>query len=73
MTSSVASAREDYGNTALWRKLVGGAANLENLYPGIGNFTNSDARSIGVLIVLNDLRSDVTALHPQRERYRRRT
>ena len=34
--------------------------NLENLYPGIGNFTNSDARAIGILIVLNDVRSDVT-------------
>ena len=61
VTSTVDLGSEDY-TSASWLKLVGGAANLENLYPGIGNFTNSDARSIGVLIVLNDLRSDVTAL-----------
>ena len=47
--------------TADWRKLVGGADNLENLYPGIGNFTDSDARAVGILIVMNDLRSSVEA------------
>src|SRR5206468_101723 len=30
-------------------------------YPNIGNLTNSDARAVGVLIVLNDVRSDVKA------------
>ncbi len=35
--------------------------NLEELYPGIGNFTNSDARAVGVLVVMNDLRSGVVA------------
>ena len=62
VTSSVALGTENYGDTTRWRKLVGGVDDLESLYPGIGNFTNSDARSIGVLIVLNDLRSGVTAL-----------
>ena len=32
---------EDYTDAARWHKLVGGADDLENLYPGIGNFTNS--------------------------------
>ncbi|MDA8435110.1 MAG: hypothetical protein M0Z98_03915, partial [Actinomycetales bacterium] len=51
----------DYTDDANWDKLVGGADNLENLYPGIGNFTDSDARAVGILIVMNDLRSDVEA------------
>ena len=50
----------DY-TTAAWHKLVGGADNLESLYPGIGNFTDSDARAVGILIVMNDLRSSVEA------------
>ena len=53
---------EDYTNTAAWERLNAGASSdLEDYYPGIGNFTNSDARAIGILIVLNDVRSDVTA------------
>ena len=34
---------------------------MGSLYPNIGNLTNSDARAVGVLIVLNDVRSDVKA------------
>jgi len=45
----------------LWTKLVGGADNLEDLYPGIGNFTDSDARAVGILVVMNDVRSAVEA------------
>src|SRR5262249_24929912 len=48
-------------DTADWKKLVGGASDLSSLYPNIGNLTNSDARAVGVLIVLNDVRSDVAA------------
>jgi hypothetical protein len=47
--------------TANWHKLAGGADNLEDLYPGIGNFTDSDARAVGILVVMNDVRSDVEA------------
>ena len=60
-TNSVDLGTANYAGSD-WVKLVGGAANLENLYPGIGNFTNSDARAIGILIVLNDVRSDVDAV-----------
>ena len=51
----------DYTVMAAWKKLVGGADDLENLYPGIGNFTDSDARAVGILVVMNDLRSSVEA------------
>ncbi|MEA2197211.1 MAG: mucin9, partial [Solirubrobacteraceae bacterium] len=48
-------------DTTNWKKIVGGASDLSSLYPNIGNLTNSDARAVGVLIVLNDVRSDVNA------------
>jgi pimeloyl-ACP methyl ester carboxylesterase len=44
-----------------WHKLVGGTDNLEDLYPGIGNITNSDATAVGILVVMNDVRSAVDA------------
>jgi hypothetical protein len=50
----------DFGGSD-WHHLVGGVDDPESLYPGIGNFTNSDARSVGILIVLNDMRSDASA------------
>jgi hypothetical protein len=52
---------QDYKNNPLWHKLVGGADNLEDLYPGIGNLTKSDATAVGILIVMNDVRSAVDA------------
>jgi Lipase len=42
-----------------WHKLVGGADSLEDLYPNIGNLTESDATAVGILVVLNDVRSSV--------------
>jgi hypothetical protein len=48
-----------------WRKVVveyGTWDGLESLYPGIGNFTDSDARAVGILIVLNDVRGSAEAL-----------
>ena len=59
-TPSISASRTT-PTAARWHKLVGGADDLENLYPGIGNFTDSDARAVGILIVMNDLRSDVEA------------
>ncbi len=47
--------------TADWEKVVGAENDLSNFYPGIGNFTASDARSIGILIILNDVRGSVEA------------
>jgi len=49
----------DYA-TGPWTNLST-SSNLEELYPGIGNFTDSDARAVGVLVVMNDLRSAVEA------------
>ena len=51
---------EDY-TSVRWHKLTGGADDLEDLYPGIGNLTDSDARAVGILVVLNDARSAVQA------------
>ncbi len=50
----------DY-TTSDWVKVVGDASTLNNFYPGIGNFTASDARSIGILIIMNDARGSVQA------------
>ena len=36
---------EDY-TSVRWHKLTGGANDLEDLYPGIGNLTDSDARAV---------------------------
>ncbi|MGB7964549.1 MAG: hypothetical protein WCF12_16525, partial [Propionicimonas sp.] len=51
----------DYGDPLAWYKLTGGITDPENWYPGIGNFTDSDARAVGILIVMNDVRSGVEA------------
>ncbi|MFZ0529753.1 MAG: hypothetical protein WAL91_04355, partial [Propionicimonas sp.] len=52
----------DYAADPLsWYKLTGGITDPESWYPGIGNFTDSDARAVGILIVMNDLRSGVEA------------
>src|SRR5690606_9295418 len=50
----------DYRNSPDWEKLAG-ADLADLLYPDIGNLTDSDARAVGVMIVLNDVRSDVDA------------
>ena len=47
-------------DTVNWKKL-GTGTTAEELYPGIGNLTKSDARAIGVLVVLNDLRASAEA------------
>ena len=40
---------------------AGHGTTAEELYPGIGNLTKSDARAIGVLVVLNDVRATAEA------------
>ena len=40
---------------------AGHGQTAEELYPGIGNLTKSDARAIGVLVVLNDVRASAEA------------
>ncbi len=47
-------------DTVNWKKL-GTGTTAEELYPGIGNLTKSDARAIGVLVVLNDVRASAEA------------
>ena len=47
-------------DTVNWKKL-GTGTTAEELYPGIGNLTKSNARAIGVLVVLNDLRASAEA------------
>ena len=45
-----------------WEKVVlTTAEQIANFYPNIGNLFDSDARAIGILIVLNDVRADVSA------------
>jgi hypothetical protein len=45
-----------------FEKLVGGASeNPLAFFPNIGNLTKSDARAIGILVVLNDLRASAAA------------
>jgi hypothetical protein len=44
-----------------WAKLTGGAGDPADLYPNIGNLADSDAKAMGGLIILNDVRSDVLA------------
>ena len=51
----------DFTNAAQWERIVAGSDDLGRFYPNIGNLTDSDARSIGILVILNDVRSSVTA------------
>ena len=51
----------DFTNAALWERVVAGQDDLGRFYPQIGNLTDSDARSIGIVFLLNDVRSSVTA------------
>ncbi|MEW5797300.1 MAG: hypothetical protein AB1772_13220, partial [Candidatus Zixiibacteriota bacterium] len=51
---------QDYSNTNLWQKLTS-SNDLADLYPNIGNLTDSDAKAVGVLFVMNDVRSAVEA------------
>ncbi len=59
-TIDLGSAAADYLNTALWTDLTLEPV-LADFYPGIGNLTKSNARAVGILIVLNDVRSTVEA------------
>jgi len=52
---------EDYKDESSWEKVVGGLDDLDDLYPDIGNLTESDAKATGILVVLNEVRSDVSA------------
>ena len=46
----------------LWEKVVLTTdEQLDNFYPNIGNISDSNSRAIGILIVLNDVRADVSA------------
>ena len=50
---------EDYTNTSRWKKITGGADDINDAYPNFGNLSASDARAYGVLVVINDVRSQV--------------
>ena len=52
---------QNYDDTSIWEKITGGATEAEEFFPNIGNLTDSDARAIGGLIVMNDLRSEVNS------------
>ena len=45
-----------------WVKLVGSDGDLANLWPNLGNLSDSDARAVGGLVVVNDARSAVSAV-----------
>ncbi|HZI44062.1 MAG TPA: hypothetical protein VFD53_02515, partial [Ilumatobacter sp.] len=60
LTVDLGSAAADYTNTALWTDLSV-EPDLADYYPNIGNLTKSDARAIGILIVMNDLRAESEA------------
>ncbi|MEQ9409446.1 MAG: calcium-binding protein, partial [Fuerstiella sp.] len=51
-------ATEDYTVTSRWEKVTQQSADF---VPQIGNITDSDSIGVGVLVVRNDARSDVTA------------
>ncbi len=52
---------ENYANTSRWQKITGGIDDLQDLYPDIGNLTDSDARAYGLLLVQNDLSAETFA------------
>ncbi|MGC9326118.1 MAG: hypothetical protein ACP5I1_00650, partial [Candidatus Hinthialibacter sp.] len=52
---------EDYSNGDRWTKITGGVDDLSDRYPNLGNLTNSDAKAYGLLGVINEVRSDVSA------------
>jgi hypothetical protein len=52
---------EDYSDQNRWQKITGGADDLDDLYPNLGNLTASPAKAFGGLVVMNDVRSDVDA------------
>ena len=49
-----------------WVKLVGSDGDLANLWPNLGNLSDSDARAVGGLVVVNDARSSVSAVSSTR-------
>jgi hypothetical protein len=52
---------EDYTNELRWMKLTGGASTAADLYPNVGNLTDSNAKAMGGVVVMNDVRSVVEA------------
>ena len=52
---------QTYDEAHGWKRIVADSTNLEDVFPGLGNYLDSDARAVGVLILFNDLRSDVDA------------
>ena len=52
---------QDYSNGLLWEKVTGGIDDLDDWYPEIGNLTDSNAKTTGITVVLNEVRSDVEA------------
>ena len=52
---------ENFNNSGRWQKITGGADDINDLFPNFGNLTGSDAEAVGVIVVLNDARSDVDA------------
>ena len=50
----------DLQDNKLWKR-VSGEASLNDLLPNVGNLTDSDARAIGVMIVLNQVDSSVSS------------
>ena len=60
-------ATSDYADGSLWKKIIADEDNptegdLNSLFDGVSNLnvTDSDARAIGILVLLNDLRSTST-------------
>ena len=56
LTESIDLGAEDYTVTSRWTDLTV-QPSIADYYPNLGNLTKSDARSIGLLIVMNDLRA----------------
>jgi hypothetical protein len=54
---------EDFRVLARWKKIdrTGGADDLANLYPNLGNLTKSNARALGFLVLMNDVRAAADA------------
>ncbi|MCO6459637.1 MAG: hypothetical protein J5I93_30345, partial [Pirellulaceae bacterium] len=53
--------QENYKDSSRWQKITGGVDDVTDAFPSFGNLSASSARAIGIVIVLNDVRSDVDA------------
>ncbi len=57
----LSTAAQTYGSNPNWTKIEEGAPTLASMLPNLGNLTNSNAKGVGALFVLNDVRGQASA------------